>query len=100
MAVYYSSRAEAPEQFTWNLKDLFESDEAWLAEYEALKALPEELAASAVTSATMPRPCFAGCVSATRSSCASAGSTAMPAARAIRTPARRNTRTSAAGPWA
>ena len=45
MAVYYSSRAEAPEQFTWNLKDLFESDEAWLAEYEALKALPEELAA-------------------------------------------------------
>ena len=45
MAVYYSSRAEAPEQFTWNLKDLFESDEAWLAEYEALKALPEELTA-------------------------------------------------------
>ena len=45
MAVFYSSRAEVPENFTWNLKDLFENDEAWLAEYEALKALPEEIAA-------------------------------------------------------
>ncbi|MBR1456912.1 MAG: oligoendopeptidase F [Oscillospiraceae bacterium] len=38
-------RSEVPEELTWNLKDLFESDEAWLREYEALKALPEELAA-------------------------------------------------------
>ena len=45
MAVFYPSRAEVPENFTWNLKDLFENDEAWLAEYEALKALPEEIAA-------------------------------------------------------
>ena len=45
MAVFYPSRAEVPENFTWNLKDLFENDEAWLAEYEALKVLPEEIAA-------------------------------------------------------
>ena len=30
-------RCEVPEEYTWNLKDMFESDEAWLAEYEALK---------------------------------------------------------------
>ena len=38
-------RSEVPEEFTWNLKDLFPSDEAWLAEYEALKAVPAEIAA-------------------------------------------------------
>lgn len=38
-------RSQVPEEFTWNLKDMFPSDEAWLAEYEALKALPEQLAA-------------------------------------------------------
>ena len=38
-------RSEVPEEFTWNLKDMFESDEAWLAEYESLKALPAEIAA-------------------------------------------------------
>lgn len=37
-------RSEVPEEFTWNLKDMFESDEAWLAEYEALKAYPEVIA--------------------------------------------------------
>lgn len=38
-------RSEAPEEFTWNLKDMFESDEAWLAEYEALKSVPAQIAA-------------------------------------------------------
>ncbi|MGN1001152.1 MAG: M3 family oligoendopeptidase, partial [Oscillospiraceae bacterium] len=38
-------RSEVPEELTWNLKDLFESDEAWLAEYEALKAVPAQIAA-------------------------------------------------------
>ena len=38
-------RSEVPEEYTWNLKDIFESDEAWLAEYEALKAYPEKVAA-------------------------------------------------------
>ncbi len=38
-------RSEVPEKDTWNLKDLFESDEAWSAEYEAVKAYPEKLAA-------------------------------------------------------
>lgn len=45
MAVSYTSRAEVPAEFTWDLQDLFESDEAWLAEYEALKILPERIAA-------------------------------------------------------
>ena len=34
-----------PEESTWNLKDVFESDEAWQAEYEALKAVPEQIEA-------------------------------------------------------
>ncbi len=38
-------RSEVPEKDTWNLKDLFESDEAWNAEYEAVKGYPEKLAA-------------------------------------------------------
>ena len=37
-------REEVPEEYTWNLKDIFESDEAWNAEYEALKSLPEKVA--------------------------------------------------------
>ncbi len=36
-------RSELPEQYTWNLADLFESDEAWAREYEALAALPAEI---------------------------------------------------------
>lgn len=38
-------REQVPEEHTWNLGDIFESDEAWFAENEALKALPEKLAA-------------------------------------------------------
>ena len=38
-------RSEVPEEFTWNLKDMFESDEAWFAEYEALKEMPAHIAA-------------------------------------------------------
>ena len=30
-------RSEVPEELTWNLSDIFESDEAWAAENEALK---------------------------------------------------------------
>lgn len=33
-------RNEVPEEFTWDLSAVFESDEAWLAEYEALGKLP------------------------------------------------------------
>ena len=39
------ARSEVPEESTWNLRDVFESDEAWQAEYEALKAVPEQLEA-------------------------------------------------------
>lgn len=35
-------RSEVEEEFTWNLKDIFESDEEWQAEYERLKQLPAE----------------------------------------------------------
>ncbi len=45
MATFYEKRELVPEEHTWNLSELFESDEAWLREYEALKALPEEIAA-------------------------------------------------------
>lgn len=38
-------RSEVPEEFTWNLGDMFESDAAWLAEYKALKVYPEKLSA-------------------------------------------------------
>ncbi len=38
-------REEVPVEFTWNLKDIFPSDEAWLAEYEALKTVPAEIEA-------------------------------------------------------
>ena len=36
-------RNEVAEADTWNLKDMFESDEAWMTEYEALKALPARI---------------------------------------------------------
>ncbi|MGN0628447.1 MAG: oligoendopeptidase F [Oscillospiraceae bacterium] len=45
MAKEILKRSEVPEEFTWNLKDMFESDEAWLAEYEALKEMPAKVAA-------------------------------------------------------
>ena len=38
-------RSEVPEEMTWNLKDMFESDQAWMAEYEAMKDFPAKIAA-------------------------------------------------------
>ena len=40
-----TKRGDVPEEFTWNLADIFESDESWRAEYEALRAMPDTLAA-------------------------------------------------------
>ena len=40
-----TKRSEVPEELTWNLRDMFESDEAWMAEYESLKGMPEQIAA-------------------------------------------------------
>ena len=40
-----TKRSEVPEEYTWNLKDLFESDEAWYKEFEALRAMPEKITA-------------------------------------------------------
>ena len=37
------NRNEIPEKDTWNLSDIFASDEAWQKEYEALKAYPEKI---------------------------------------------------------
>ncbi len=42
-------RSEVPQAYTWNLKDLFDSDESWLSEYEAIRALPEKISAFAGT---------------------------------------------------
>ena len=36
-------RDQIPEEFTWNLKDMFESDEAWFKENDALKELPAQI---------------------------------------------------------
>ena len=42
-------RNEIPEEYTWDLRDLFPGDEAWTAEFQALTALPAEIAAYAGT---------------------------------------------------
>ena len=44
MAQKILKRSEVPVENTWNLADMFESDDAWLAEYEALKSLPAKIA--------------------------------------------------------
>lgn len=45
MAITYATREQVPAEFTWDLSGLFACDEDWMAEYEALKALPAEIAA-------------------------------------------------------
>ena len=40
-------RAEVLEENTWRLEDIFPTDEAWKAEYEALQKMPEQIAAYA-----------------------------------------------------
>lgn len=40
-------RSEVPEEFTWNLSDIFASDDKWNEELEALKAYPERMDAYA-----------------------------------------------------
>lgn len=37
-------RADVPQEFTWDLTPVFANDDAWFADYEALKALPERIA--------------------------------------------------------
>ena len=38
-------REDVPEEYTWDLRDLFADDAAWSAEYEKLKTLPTEYGA-------------------------------------------------------
>ncbi|MBO4452800.1 MAG: oligoendopeptidase F, partial [Clostridia bacterium] len=40
-------RSEVPAEYTWDLTDIFKSDEEWLAEYESLKDISGEVAAFA-----------------------------------------------------
>ena len=40
-------RKDIPAEYTWDLTDIFESDEAWLSEYEALKTEGEKISAFA-----------------------------------------------------
>ena len=40
-------RKDIPVEYTWDLTDIFESDEAWLSEYEALKGEGEKISAFA-----------------------------------------------------
>ena len=37
-------RSEVPVEYTWKLEDLFESDQAWMEEYEALGSVPQKAA--------------------------------------------------------
>ena len=41
------NRNEIPVEHTWDLTHMYSSDEAWLAEYESMKAMPETIAAFA-----------------------------------------------------
>ena len=43
MAVSFTDRKDVPEEYTWNLGDLFPTLSDWSAEYESLKALCEEI---------------------------------------------------------
>ena len=36
-------RADVPQEFTWDLTPVFANDDAWFAEYEALKAYPGKI---------------------------------------------------------
>ncbi|MBR1843228.1 MAG: oligoendopeptidase F [Oscillospiraceae bacterium] len=40
-----TKRKDVPVDFTWNLADIFPSDDAWYKENEALKAMPERISA-------------------------------------------------------
>lgn len=44
MAKTIPERKDIPEQYTWNLADIFDSDAHWAREYEALSTLPETIA--------------------------------------------------------
>ncbi len=44
MAQQILKRSEVPVENTWNLADMFENDDAWLKEYEALKEMPAKIA--------------------------------------------------------
>ena len=48
-SISYSSRREVPEEYTWRLEDIFESDDAWFKEYEELRKVPEEVCSFAGT---------------------------------------------------
>ena len=37
-------RADVPQEFTWDLTPVFANDDAWVAEYGALKACPGKIA--------------------------------------------------------
>ena len=43
MARQIVKRSEVEEKYTWNLKDIFASDELWEQEYNSLKSLPNEI---------------------------------------------------------
>lgn len=62
-------RSEVPEEMTWNLKDMFASDEAWMTEYEAMKAFPAKIAAFRAPWPVAPGTCWPGSGCRTRSSC-------------------------------
>ena len=38
------TREEVPEEYTWRLEDMYDGDEAWMQEFEALQGIPAQVA--------------------------------------------------------
>ena len=91
-------RSEVPEEMTWNLKDMFASDEAWMTEYEAMKAFPAKIAAFQGTLARSAGDLLAWFRLQDEIELRLSVLMGMPAARATRTPATAFIRTSGARP--
>ena len=91
-------RSEVPEEMTWNLKDMFASDEAWMTEYEAMKAFPAKIAAFQGTLARSAGDLLAWFRLQDEIELRLSVLMVMPAARATRTPATAFIRTSGARP--
>ena len=62
-------RSEVPEEMTWNLKDMFASDEAWMTEYAAMKRSPPKSPPFRAPWPAAPGTCWPGSGCRTRSSC-------------------------------
>ena len=49
------ARDELAEEYTWNLRDIYDSDEKWAEEFAALESVPGELEKYRVASSAFPK---------------------------------------------